>query len=93
MEYDFTLEISRGIKWLDEHFPNWRSSVDASTLNMSDPYRCILGQVYGDFDLAHLKLEMTLSQASGMGFYYESGHYQRNDIGYAALTEQWKTRL
>jgi len=35
-----------GAAWLDEHDPDWASRIDLAWLNLNNPCRCILGQLY-----------------------------------------------
>lgn len=39
--------VARGAALLDEVRPGWRAEVDATSLDLSSPGRCILGQLYG----------------------------------------------
>lgn len=38
--------VSNGMRWLDENFPGWESRIDLKTLDLSDEYECICGQVF-----------------------------------------------
>lgn len=40
--------VMRGARLLDEYRPDWRSRIDLSTLDLSNPCLCILGQVYAE---------------------------------------------
>lgn len=46
--HNFSEEIERGLAWLDEHAPEWITKVDVETLDINDPYRCVLGQVFAE---------------------------------------------
>lgn len=43
---DFSEDIKRGVKLLDERFPGWESKVDLGTLDLASGVRCVLGQVF-----------------------------------------------
>jgi hypothetical protein len=38
--------VAAGADWLDEKYPGWFNSIDLGTLEISNCYRCVLGQVY-----------------------------------------------
>lgn len=38
--------VARGAALLDELAPGWREHVDIHTLDVSDPYYCVLGQLF-----------------------------------------------
>ena len=40
-------KVLAGARFLDKKKPNWHKKVDLSTLNLSEPCHCILGQVEG----------------------------------------------
>lgn len=42
----YEAEIARGAAWLDENKPGWERLIDPSMLEMKEPCRCILGQVF-----------------------------------------------
>lgn len=43
---------ARGARLLDDIKPGWYKLIDLGQLDMGNCYRCILGQVYGDYDRA-----------------------------------------
>jgi hypothetical protein len=49
MDVDFSTEVAAGIAFLNATEPEWRSSIDPDRLAMVDPYRCVLGLVFGEF--------------------------------------------
>lgn len=44
--YDIEDRVARGTAWLDEHYPNWVTGIDISTLNIASCHLCVLGQVF-----------------------------------------------
>mgnify|MGYP001574901318 CR=1 FL=1 len=42
--------VNRGVRLLDKVKPKWEEKIDLSTLRLSSPYNCILGQLYGEFN-------------------------------------------
>lgn len=56
-----------GAKFLDKHHPGWYNEIKITTLNMDDGEKCVLGQLYGSFLAARLKLKIL--SCIDMGFY------------------------
>lgn len=44
---DVTERVQAGINWLDDHRPDWRSMIDLESLDLANPWACVLGQVAG----------------------------------------------
>ena len=42
-----TERVMKGAALLDEKVPDWRGRVNVTVLNLADPWRCVLGQVFG----------------------------------------------
>jgi len=62
-----TVTVTRGIAYLDEHLPGWQDEIDWSRLSMETCERCIIGQLFGDYDrgLRILKLDDSGGQRFG----------------------------
>lgn len=69
---------------LDEHVIDWRDKVDADGLDMGDPCRCVLGQIYGDFYEGVALLGISFGQTDRLGF---------DGDDYPALAEAWRREL
>lgn len=41
--------VSFGVAILDEHAPGWHDAIDVETVYLTDSYRCVLGQLFGDY--------------------------------------------
>lgn len=41
--------IWRGVRKLNKVNPDWIDEINLDTLNMGDPYDCLLGQLYGNY--------------------------------------------
>jgi hypothetical protein len=39
--------VAEAARLLDEKYPKWENKIDVDKLNLSEPYACILGQLYG----------------------------------------------
>lgn len=43
---EVTKRVERGAAWLDVHQPGWVNEIDLTKLNLDDPFKCVLGQVF-----------------------------------------------
>lgn len=48
--------VRKGARLLDQYKPGWRNLVKSEVLNMSLSYRCVLGQLFGDYSTGERKL-------------------------------------
>ena len=88
----FEKVVKKGMALLDAQVPEWRDRVDLDTLDISKPYRCILGQVYADemaisFTLNGYEIGLrALSCTDPIGHGYMFGDF--NSVG--ELQQTWK---
>ncbi|UJQ86919.1 hypothetical protein SEA_TREAT_84 [Streptomyces phage Treat] len=79
---DYSNEVAKGIKVLDQQVPNWRQKIDVENLDLGSCSICVLGQVFGDYNDGIEKLNV-----DG----YEHGF---NTTGsYAELKDAWVEAL
>jgi hypothetical protein len=56
--------VARGVALLDDRGPtNWHRRVNPETLDVYDPFACVLGQVYGNYTEGLIQLQLTLPAA------------------------------
>jgi hypothetical protein len=72
--------VERGAAMLP---PRWHEKVNAATLDISNPFKCILGQLYGGYGRGLTVLGIS-SWASELGFNGENKDDQD------AMTEAWR---
>jgi len=60
--------VDRGSQLLDTAHPGWYTDVSLQTLEMLHQSHCILGQLYGSFDLGLSKLGLNKNEAQRYGF-------------------------
>lgn len=77
--------VQRGINLLDADRPGWWIDVDTDILDIDDLYRCVLGQVYGNFTTGLV----ALSLAGGYGEGFNRSSLQ--PVG--ALNQEWVKRI
>ena len=84
--YGGTIEqrVARGAAFLDARHPGWAARIDLDWLDLSMCDRCVLGQLFGDFNEApqHARLE-----AYRLGFDRPPGMV---GMEYTKLTAEWR---
>jgi hypothetical protein len=65
----FEVEVARGAALLDHKNPGWWRAINIGFLDMEKCTRCILGQLYGQYQHGLNQLEMWESNAARHGFY------------------------
>lgn len=84
-------EVEKGIKLLDEKVPGWRERIDPDSLDMSDCFQCILGQLFGSFSDGSKKLGFVwLGNTEDFGFEVKQ---RFAPLPYDELTNLWKKEL
>jgi hypothetical protein len=89
----FEEQIARGADWLDEQKPGWELMIDLSSLDLTDPCLCVLGQVFnhGEYAVAGYhwaRNELIDSDevvACGFTFSTLSSH----DTAWQILNDEW----
>lgn len=91
--------VQRGATWLNEHFPEWRGTIDAYQLDLENGRVCILGQCFGHFEEVVQDEEddeaqepLTNRQARLLGFDVENEDCN-NPAAWSLLTEEWLREL
>lgn len=82
---DYAAKVAAGIKLLDEREPGWRSKVEADDLNLGSCDVCVLGQVFGSYDLGLSDLGIDTVDAKAYGF--------NTSYDFQDLTDAWKDAL
>jgi hypothetical protein len=77
--------VLRGAMVLDEHAPGWHQRIDLEKLDISSPFRCVLGQVFGHYIEGLVSLNMGASQPFG----FAATAYDENP----ALTGLWRALI
>ena len=60
--------IRGAMAFLDDNCSGWLNRINLSTLIMDDIRKCVLGQLYGNYDDAVSSLGLTRKQAIAFGF-------------------------
>jgi hypothetical protein len=88
--------VERGIEVLDRHFGDnrWLARVNIDLLDLADPYRCVLGQLFGNYVIG---LDSLNGGIRGNGVFSHSLGFSCGDLGDKCqcdlLTEAWRQAL
>jgi hypothetical protein len=85
---DIRDRVSNGVALLDERVANWRDRVCVGSLWIESADTCVLGQIYGDYDIGIEALNI-LGEGKQYGFstYSRSSTYGLSE--YAELQAEW----
>jgi hypothetical protein len=50
VEVETLSPVERGIRWLDKEHPGWHKKIDLRILDLNQCRKCVLGQLFGDFN-------------------------------------------
>ncbi|MFJ1765013.1 hypothetical protein ACIOD2_32130 [Amycolatopsis sp. NPDC088138] len=79
--------VRAGVEFLDEKTPGWSDCVQVIDLDMRSTCRCVLGQVYGNFDRADLYFfGADEHSAIALGF---DANYNAGRAEYPTLQRLW----
>ncbi len=83
--------VARGAAYLDRVRPAWRSEIDVERLDISDGGDCVIGQLYGSFDLGIHRVMPFLQCLFWRGWSKRHGFYPdyRNGILCSDLNAGW----
>lgn len=73
--------VAKGVKFLDEHYPDWKSKLDWDKLDLASSTSCPGGQLEGDFFEFLRKHGLSGDDGESMGF---------DGINYSLLNEEWR---
>lgn len=82
--------VARGMTYVQRVYPDALSRVDLDTLDMGEPYSCVLGQLHGEYAMSPEFM------AGTYGFRYAHGFIGQDDRGFTCrmdherLTELWR---
>lgn len=80
--------VELGVAWLDEHSPGWSLRVDVQTaFDIRVGYRCVLGQVFGDFCEAMYEHGLSSDDGDRLGFNIWGAN--REDARWDGLQVEW----
>lgn len=79
--------VQAGVALLDREVPGWDERVDLDALMIADRFRCVLGQVFGSYDVGLSSLDWGEDDDEAYGF----------DVCYLTeyprLNDAWRNRI
>lgn len=81
--------VAKGARLLDNRVPGWETRIDRANLKMRHVGRCILGQLYGDYNTGRSVLNLTPDQGEEFGFDLPRTDYLRPDDDWIPLEIYW----
>lgn len=94
--YDRTVKesVQRGLALLEErHGPDWVDYIDLGSLELSCGARCVLGQVYGDFEHGLDEIGVVDGDSGFYGFIPPNGIVPDCVSRWELLQEEWERVL
>lgn len=93
--------VKKGIALLNERCgPNWVDEIDMATLQLKNGESCVLGQVYGDYEVGAEQLDINVSttpDSGGTADYgfdiYDDSRDVESGEQYRELQEAWEQML
>jgi hypothetical protein len=83
---EFDHEIEKGAKLLAARVPGWEKKINPETLDLSDSCKCVLGQVYGNYEDGFKALDLPfLTDRAIRGFTVDRTEHS----SYRPLTKGW----
>lgn len=88
MELTIAQRVQRGIALMDGLGPdNWRRMIDLDMLDIRNPERCVIGQIYGDYIMGRMPFHISRATMDNVGQQYGLDY---NDEVYSIdLTDEW----
>lgn len=96
----FEEQIAKGVEYLDQDLgPSWVERIRVERLNLNDCFRCVIGQVYGNFYKKFDGPGADDDQSAELGFSLATptslnaeAHVDRGNK-YYQLTQEWKKKI
>jgi hypothetical protein len=89
-------QVKKGAAWLDIAIPNWKWKIQVSILDMEDPYKDIIGQIFGsfyNFKFSEHDVERRDKDTESYGFDLDCDIYEDYDGHIEILTQLWKNEI
>lgn len=91
---EYRVLVSQGAKLLDVKVPGWRERVNVDALDMFDPFKCVLGQVFSRFGDGLEKLMLNRQSRMVYGFDASEPPGTKGMVEeYGKLTRAWQREL
>jgi hypothetical protein len=84
---------SNGAVFLDEQRPGWAWEVDPETVVLADGCKCVLGQLYGEYETGCRALDLVSYPALGGERVLTLGFFGQQKEPWSPLTAAWKREI
>lgn len=96
-KHEVQARVAAGAAWLDRERPGWVGEINVLTLNIANPFTCVLGQLYGGgeedrigyYHAVNNVLEGRAQQAVELGFQTDAYFPGDRRLDLERLTEEW----
>lgn len=90
--------VKKGIEFLNNEIPKWKEEIEVDMLDLGSCRRCILGQIFDDYEEGLDKLDILESSASDYGFtlsqeVIDSDNEAKIKDDFECLTNAWRDAL
>ncbi len=75
--------VDEGVRLLDQVRPGWYDEINTETLDIASAYRCVLGQLYGDFVAG---VEALNIPSGGETYGFNAPYF----IDFTPINDKWK---
>ncbi len=84
--------VLRGVALLDEKVPDWRERIEPEGLDMGRCGRCILGQLFGFYDIGLRQLKVA-SRAKSIKYGFDANTQSAKSKKWTELNQLWREQL
>ncbi len=84
--------VLRGVALLDEEVPDWREKINSNELDMDKYGWCILGQLFGFYDIGLRQLKIA-SRAKSIEYGFDARTQSERSKKWNELAQLWREQL
>jgi hypothetical protein len=88
--------VERGAAFLDTRVPGWRDRIDPETLRINSSDKCVLGQLFGSYELGCFAVGKVPYETAALGFTHSLTILGAGTGGtdeWAELNREWQAFL
>ena len=92
----FSVERHRsftGAQFLDRRVPYWYRDINRQTLDVGDYEKCLMGQLFGTYNIGCEMLNITEKDAFAFGFWSGMCNKSKREKRYRKLAIEWRERI
>jgi hypothetical protein len=85
--------VAVGERLLDQRVPGWRRVVDGDALDLASCERCVLGQVFGDYERGLIALGISEEDEVIEMYGFNADDEDGSSVSYRSLRAAWRRVL